>query len=183
MKGIIYNHLEEFITQALGDDAYESIVSECSLITQEPFIGPGIYPDEDLVAIVVKAAERMRQPVPALLKIFGRFIFPRLAEKFPNFVAKFSNSKDFLKTVDWLHVTEVKKLYENATPPRFYYTEPSNDSLIMVYRSSRKLCPMIEGMLEAVSDHFKTPIISTQTRCMLRGDIECEFQISFPPKG
>ena len=182
MKGIIFNILEDFIVEVMGPDAYDSIVSECPLITRDPFIGPGTYPDEDLVAIIVKVADRMQQPVPALLKMFGRYAFPKLAAKFPNFIEAYSHPKPFLKTIDWFHVTEVKKLYEDASPPRFYYTEPSEDRLVMIYWSPRKLCPMIEGILEAVSEHFKTPVLFTHTRCMHRGDAECEFQISFPPK-
>lgn len=183
MKGIVFNLLEEYITDVLGEDAHDAIVSECALITREPFIGPGTYPDEDLVAIMTKASERTRQPVAALIRVFGRYAFPKLASKFPSFVIPYSHPKDFLKTVDQLHFTEVKKLYEDATPPHFIYSEPSEEMLVMVYRSARRLCPLMEGLIEGVSDYFKAPVKFSHPRCMHRGDTECEFQLSFPPRG
>ncbi len=183
MKGIVFNLLEEYITDVLGEDAYDEVVSECAMITQEPFIGPGTYPDADLAAIITRASDRTRQPVAELLKAFGRYAFPKLASKFPGFVLPYSHPKDFLKTVDQLHFAEVKKLYEDATPPHFLYSEPSQDSLVMVYMSARRLCPLMEGLIDGVADYFKTPVKFSQARCMHRGDTECEFQLSFPPRG
>mgnify|MGYP001610707167 CR=1 FL=1 len=62
MKGIVFNLLEEYITDVLGEDAYDAIVGECDLITREPFIGPGTYPDEDLVEIITKASDAPALP-------------------------------------------------------------------------------------------------------------------------
>ena len=57
MKGIIFNLLEGFLTERLGEEKSDELIESCSLKTREPFVGPGSYPDEDLLAIVDRAVE------------------------------------------------------------------------------------------------------------------------------
>jgi len=179
MKGIIFNLLEEFIVGKLGDEGYEALIESCDLETTEPFVGPGSYPDGDLFAIAGKAAEAIGAPLPDALRAFGRFCVPELAKKFPVFFTPHDNPKAFLETVDDIHYMEVVKLYEDAVPPHFEYEDPAPDRLVMKYRSKRKLCRLMEGLIDGVGDYYKTPIRYKQTRCMLDGAEECVFEIEF----
>lgn len=119
MKGIVFNLLEEFITSMLGEEKYEEIVAGCDLKTKEPFVGPGTYPDEDLFAIVGKTVAVSGIALPDALRGFGRFCFPRLAEKFPVFVTAHNHPKPFLKSVETVIHVEVKKLYPDAVLASF----------------------------------------------------------------
>ena len=184
MKGIIFNLLEDFIVENLGDDALEEILAGTGLRTTEPFVGPGSYPDEDLMALVAQVVERMGIPTDEALRAFGRFCIPPLVRRFPGFVTPHSHPKDFLLTVDAFHSTEINKLFEGAQCPRFHYESPAPDRLIMRYESERRLCALVEGLLEGVATHFDVPIRHSQTACMLHGDPACVFDLTFlPPPG
>ena len=80
MKGVIFNYLEEFITENWGEEKYEEILGECPLKTKEPFVGPGTYPDTDLLAIVSKTVEKLGITLPDALRSFGKFCFPKLSK-------------------------------------------------------------------------------------------------------
>jgi hypothetical protein len=67
MKGIIFNMLEQFIIETADIDTYEEILDECQFSTAEPFIGPGTYPDADLMQIVGKTVEKLQIPLPDVL--------------------------------------------------------------------------------------------------------------------
>jgi len=180
MKGIIFNLLEKFIVEKLGDDRYEEIMEGCELETREPFVGPGSYPDGDLFALAGKAAEAIGAPLPDTLRAFGRFCIPELAGRFPAFFKPHDNPKSFLKTVDDIHYLEVVKLYEDAEPPHFEYEDPAPGRLVMRYRSRRRLCRLMEGLIEGVGDYYKTTIRYKQTACMLDGGAdECVFELEF----
>lgn len=179
MKGIIFNLLEKFITQNWGEEQYDEILGECSLQTKEPFVGPGTYPDEDLVAIVTKAVEKLAVPLPDALRAFGKFCFPELAKRYPVFVTPYRHPKPFLQTVDSIIHVEVKKLYEDAKLPRFYYDDPAPDRLVIVYESERRMCQVMEGLIEGVAEFYHSPIQYKQTRCMLKGEEVCEFALRF----
>jgi hypothetical protein len=182
VKGIIFNLLEEFVDETLGDAAYEEILETCDLETTDPFVGPGSYPDEDLLALVGKTVERQGTGMPDGLRAFGRFCIPQLALRFPAFLAPHTSAKSFLLSVDDLHTLEVRKLLDDARPPRFDYADPAPDRLVMRYSSSRRLCHLVEGLIEGVAQHFGDPITYRQSSCMERGDGACEFELTFPPR-
>ena len=43
----------------------------------------------------------------------------------------------------------------------------------------RKLCQFIKGLIEGVSEHYKTPITYSKKSCMLDGAEYCEFDLTF----
>ncbi len=182
MKGIVFNLLEQFITDSFGEEKYEEILSQCTLKTKEPFVGPGSYPDDDLMAIVSKSVELLGIDIADALRKFGRYCFLKLAEKFPDFVRLHNHPKPFLKTVESIIHVEVRKLLKDAKPPEFVYDESDPDNLIIKYQSKRKLCQFMEGMIEGVGDYYKSPIQYKQNTCMLEDGDVCEFDLTFIPK-
>lgn len=179
MKGVIFNILESFVVEGWGDETYEEILSLCPLKTKEPFVGPGTYPDSDLVAIASKAAEKLGIPLQDALRAFGTFCFPKLATKYPTFLEGHSTAKSFLQSVETVIHVEVRKLYPKAVTPRFDYVDTGEDQLTIRYRSDRKFCHFMEGMLEAVGTHFKETVHHKQTACLHEGADHCEFELRF----
>jgi len=131
------------------------------------------------MAIVGKTIEVMGISVPEALYAFGRFCFPKLAEKYPLFVEPHNHPKPFLKTIESVIHVEVKKLFEDAEPPGFIYDDPAADRLIIKYRSKRKLCKFMEGLIDGVADYYKSPIQYKQRVCALDGGDVCEFELTF----
>jgi len=179
MKGIVFNLFEEFITEELGEEMFEEILERSQLITKEPFVGPGSYPDEDLTALAGKAVELMGISPAEAFRGFGRFCFPRLAEKYPGFVDPHDHPKPFLMSIDSVVHVEVKKLYKDAETPSFEYEEPAGGSLIIIYRSGRKLCSFMEGLISGVGYYYKSGIRCKQSSCMLEGAESCRFELEF----
>lgn len=179
MKGMIFNVAEKFIVEHYGEDMLDDIIDECTLITKEPFVGPGTYPDEDLVEIVVKAAEMLKISVGELLKKLGRYSFGKLRDRHPEFVTPFTHPKPFLKSVEGVIHVEVKKLIDGVKLPTFQYADPADDELIITYFSERKLYPFMEGLIQGVADHFETPI-EQKTRIFEKEGFEfCDYHIKF----
>lgn len=180
MKGVVFNLLEEFVTAQWGEDAYEKVLDQCPMKNGGVFVGPETYPDADLAAIVTVACRQLGVAPDDALRAFGRFMFPRLAEKFPVFVKDHTHPRAFLKTVhDVIHV-EVRKLMPDATPPVIRWSEPNDRDLILTYDSHRGLCVLMEGLLDGTADYFKTPFGVTHARCSKHGSPTCEFALTFP---
>ncbi len=179
MKGVVFNLLEEYIEENLGEGKYEEILDGCTLKTKEPFVGPGTYPDEDLLVIVEGTMNMAGIPLPEALRSFGRFCFHKLSEKFSVFVTPHNHPKPFLKSVESVIHVEVKKLYQDSRPPGFTYIDSASDSLIIQYRSERRLCHFMEGLIDGVAGHYQSPIKYEQTTCTLDGGEICEFDLTF----
>ena len=182
MKGEIFNILEDFIVDNWGRDTFEEIFEEVhdKLITKEPFVGPGTYPDSDFMAIVAQAVAKLGVTLEQAVHAFGVYTFPKLAEKMPDYVAPYKHPKDFLLTLhDVIHV-EVKKLYPDAETPSFEYRDEKENELVMIYHSKRKLYNFVEGMFESVGSYYNTPIQYERKLCNEGTDDECcEFHLIF----
>lgn len=127
------------------------------------------------MAIVERSVEVSGLQLPEALRSFGRFCMPKLAARHQDFFEPHAHPKIFLKTVDFIHQTEVKKLYKDAEPPSFTYDDPAPDRLTIHYRSKRRLCHFMEGLLDEVADYFESPIRHRQISCMLDGAETCEL--------
>jgi len=183
VKGLVFNLFEDYIRDNLGDEKLEEILDGCALKTAEPFVGPGSYPDEDLLAIIDKTVAVMGTTHSQILHAYGRYCVPKLAQKYPAFFNQHRHPKTFLKTVNSIHSVEVKKLYADAEPPQFIIEDVSPDRLAMQYRSRRGLCHLVEGMIEGLAEHYDSPIRHVQHKCMLEGEQHCEFELIFVPEG
>lgn len=181
MKGIIFNLLEDYITSRSGEEAYERLLSRCTLRSKDPLlmVAPGTYPDEDFQEIVRKAAADAGLAEDAFHRAFGRFAIPRMAERYPDFFAPFHHPKDFLKFTGMVHLVEVKKLYTDARVPDFTCRDTGPGELVLEYTSERRLCHLVEGLIEGVAAYYGVRTEYRQTLCQHRGDRTCEFHIRF----
>lgn len=182
MKGIIFNITEGFIIKKYGEEQLDLILSHCTLITKEPYVAPGTYPDEDLMEIVSKASKCLEISPDDFLVSLGRYSFSQLASRYSNFLTGFDNAKDFLKTIESVVHVEIQKLYTDAYLPTFQYKEPSENKLIITYYSKRKLYPLMQGLISGVGDHFNTSIKQRHIIYEKDGKEYCDFFLEFLPK-
>ena len=78
-----------------------------------------------------------------------------------------------------IHV-EVKKLFPEAEPPKITFVDPAPNELILTYRSRRRLCSLMAGLLEGAAAFFGTPLEYLETKCTSQGADACEFHLTFP---
>ncbi|MBK8229106.1 MAG: heme NO-binding domain-containing protein [Candidatus Eisenbacteria bacterium] len=179
MKGVIFNLLERFIVEGWGTEIYERVLGQCPLQTKEPFVGPGTYPDSDLMAIVEKTCETLQVPVADAVRAFGKFCFPHLVAGHLHFLDGYDHPRDLLKTVDSVIHVEVRKLYPQAVTPEFSHEELPGGALLLRYRSPRQLCALVEGLIDGVAEHYRMPIDCRHVTCTRDGAAACEFMLGF----
>lgn len=108
----------------------------------------------------------------------GREALSRTSKRYPHFFAAHTSARSFILTLNDIIHPEVRKLYPGADVPDFTY-ELLPDSLVMHYRSQRKMCAFAHGMVEGAADYFGEVAHVAQSKCMHRGDPECVFEIAF----
>ncbi|MEZ6017293.1 MAG: heme NO-binding domain-containing protein [Planctomycetota bacterium] len=179
MKGVIFKQFEAFIVERFGDQVFEQILDRTTLETQGPFVGPATYPDSDLFALVATAIEMAGLELDAALFAFGDFLYERLAASIPGIVAAHSDVRSLLLALDRVIHVEVRKLMTDAETPRIACEETGPDSLRVTYRSSRKLCPLFLGLLNAAARSFGQRVQHDELACMHRGADACVFELRF----
>lgn len=180
MKGVIFNYLEEFAVKNFGEEGWESVISQAEVSTEDAiYVGPGNYPDSDLVEIVSTASRLTETPIDSLLFGFGEFVLDKFHQDFPVFFERVDNARDFLSSIHCVIHVEVKKLYPDADTPTFEYEDPNIHALTMKYYSERKLCVFLRGLISGVQQHFKEKIDYVETQCMHDGAEFCNFDLAF----
>lgn len=177
MKGIIFNLLEQVITEEHGEDAWDVLLESAGL--DGVYTSLGNYPDAQLVKLVHASAAMFKRSPEDVLRLFGTRAIPVLAAKYPVFFEGHVSARTFLRTLNDVIHPEVRKLYPGADVPDFSYPANGNDALTMVYASPRRLCALAEGLITGAAGHYGERVEIRQSRCMHRGDDQCVFDIAF----
>lgn len=156
MKGVVFNIVEEVVVNLYDEDTWDDVIDAAGVTGT--YSSPGSYPDEELVAIVVAAAELLGVPVPALLRIVGTKAFDGLARRYPHLVGSHTDTILFIQHVeDYIH-PEVKKLYPDSVLPEFEFEDRGEGVTRMTYRSPRGLGDLAEGLIEGAAERFNQQI-------------------------
>lgn len=182
MKGVMFNILEGFIEERLGEARAERIMATEGLSTLEPHVAPGTYPDSDFLKLVDRATVEMNCTHSDFLRELGHFAFFRLVERYPVFVTPYDHPKAFLQTIEKVVHVEVRKLYTDTYLPTFVYREPADDELVITYYSKRRLYDMMEGLIEGVADYFGYDIDQAHHIYTDDGNQFCDFHLKFTPR-
>jgi len=177
MKGIIFNLLEEIVREEHGEDAWDDLLDAADL--DGVYTSLGNYPDAQLHRLVAAAAAALSLSADEVLVWAGRRTLPLMAGRFPHFFDVHTATRPFLLTLNSIIHPEVRKLYPGADTPEFDFDTSDPDTLVMHYRSARRLCAYAQGLVEGVAEHYGQNASFVQNDCMHRGDPACVFQISF----
>jgi hypothetical protein len=179
MKGIVFNLLEQVVTDAYGEDAWEDLLDDAGV--DGVYTSLGSYADEDLLRLVGAASEKLDKPPDDIVRWFGRSAIPHFAARYPQLFHPHSQTRPFVLTLNSIIHPEVRKLYPGATVPDFEFDSSSPDALVMAYSSPRQLCAFAEGLLQGAAEHFAEVAEIAQPECMKRGDDRCLLKIQFKP--
>lgn len=177
MKGVVFNVLEEMVIEQCGMLAWNEILESQAL--EGIYTAGESYPDSELFGLVDCISKQTGIPAETLVGAFGERLFKGLADRNPMFIDAESTLKGFLNSVhDVIHI-EVRKLYENPNLPDFEYEDGADDTLLMRYRSPRKLCILAEGLIRGAASHYDTQITIDHPVCMHKGSDHCDLIVRF----
>ncbi len=177
MKGVVFNLLEAVVTRVHGDETWDALLEAARL--DGAYTSLGSYPDADLTKLVAAASAALGTPAETVIRWFGRGALPLLAERYPSFFSGHVSAQSFVSTLNDIIHPEVRKLYPSADTPDFEFHRPSEETLVVGYRSKRKLCALAEGLIDGAASYYAQVVTIEQPLCMNRGDDRCELVCTF----
>jgi predicted hydrocarbon binding protein len=88
-------------------------------------------------------------------------------------------ARSFLLTVETRIHQVVRVAIPDALPPELEIPEIDEGAISIVYRSPRRLCAMLSGLVEGTARHYGDTAQIEEHSCMHRGDDSCTFEILF----
>lgn len=180
MKGIIFNLLEEVVTRDQGEDAWDALLDSTGM--SGAYTALGSYPDEHIYRLVAAAAEMLGMPPFEVLRWFGREAIPSLASRYLTYFSAHVSTRPFILSVNQIIHPEVRMIYPGADVPTFGFHDEPDGTLMMSYRSPRRLCALAHGFIEGAALHYRESVGVDHLACMHRGDSECRCRITFHGK-
>lgn len=177
VKGIIFNLLEEVVTEAHGAATWDGLLDAAEL--DGAWTAIGSYPDAQLFALVGAASTALGIPGDDVVRWFGRSAMPLLYGRYAAVFDPHADARSFVLTLNDVIHPEVRKLFPGADVPDFDFDASTAGRLVMTYRSARAMCSLAEGLLQGAADHWQQDVVLEQTACLHRGDDHCDIVVDF----
>lgn len=177
MKGVIFNVVEEVVTERFGAETWDVLLDRAAV--DGAYTSLGNYDDAELVRIVAAASDSLELPVDDVLRFVGSAGFARLAGRYPRFLEGHTTSRTVLADLNGVIHPQVLTLYPGATVPDFEFRS-TDHRIELTYRSARGLCHLAEGLAEGAAVYFGETVAIAQSSCRHRGDGECVIVVDYP---
>jgi hypothetical protein len=154
MKGIVFTEYLEFVEDKFGYNIVDDLMTNIDLPSGGAYTAVGSYEFTELVQLLIKTCELTKKEPGFLLNKFGWHLFSIFTKSYPQFFIEARSSFDILSTLDDKIHPEVLKLYPDAELPKFDIESHSQNELVMIYKSARRMSGFASGLIEACMNHF-----------------------------
>ncbi|KLV04195.1 guanylate cyclase [Photobacterium aquae] len=161
MKGIIFTEFLDIIEDNFGLEVCQQMLDDTA--DEGSYTAVGSYDHRDLVKLIVALSQITHISAESLQEIYGEAVFIRLLNSLPQINDNPDNTFGFIKRVEEHIHTEVKKLYPDATPPKFDFLSHTATSMVMDYKSARCMSHVCFGLIKGCAKHFDENIDITMT--------------------
>jgi len=154
MKGIVFTEFLQLVEEKFGYETVDKVLLQVKPENDGAYTAVGTYDHKELIRLVVALSQEVNVAVPDLVKAFGRYLFTKFSTAYSDQISGMKNSFDLLEQVEsYIHV-EVRKLYPGAELPTFEHERPNNETLHIIYKSTRPFADLCEGLIGEGVSHF-----------------------------
>ncbi len=154
MKGSIPACLKEMVINKFGEEAWEKSLENAGLSGYVIFVPMEDVPDEDVLKLVNSVCKVLNIPLTQLADAFGDYWVNKYGKEVYSMYYKGNSAKEFLLNMDDVHQMVTRRI-PNAHPPRFDYEWKDDNTLIMTYKSKRKLIDFVVGLVKGVGKYYQ----------------------------
>lgn len=182
MHGIVMTQFRQMVVDRLGRQGWEELTAAAGLAGADYKLGE-VYPDEELMRLVLAAVRLTGTPLQTLLEDFGVFLAPTLLRVYEPLVDPRWRTLDVIEHTEAAIHTVVRIRDAGAAPPALLARRVSTTEVEIDYRSERKLCSVARGIATGMAAHFGERITITESECMHRRDGRCLISVVLEEAG
>ncbi len=155
MKGIVFTEFLEMVEKTFGLETVDYIIAQSNLESKGAYTAVGTYDFAEMLRLVTNLSEKVNTPVNDLLYVYGTYFFSALLTSHPEIFKQFKHPISLMSSIeDHIHV-HVRKIYPGAELPTFEVLQEDNNSITMIYESSRSLYRFAHGLMQKTFEHYK----------------------------
>ncbi|PQJ72595.1 heme NO-binding domain-containing protein [Polaribacter butkevichii] len=156
MKGIVFTEFLDLVEEKFGLEMVDKIIYQSELASEGIYTSVGTYSFSEMLQLVTNLSDNTGISTDNLLLVYAEHFFGMIERSYPGLLATYKDPIEMLASIEnHIHV-EVQKIYPEAELPTFVVEEKTENSLTMVYKSSRAMHHFGLGLMNKTFEHFNT---------------------------
>ncbi|MCA9195210.1 MAG: heme NO-binding domain-containing protein [Planctomycetales bacterium] len=155
MKGVVITEFLELVENRFGMGMADRVICKGGCPFHLGYTSVGTYDYQELIDMVRALSNETEIPVPHLIKDFGKHLFHQFRQSTPHYFETVSSTYELMTQVEEIIHVEVLRYTPEAELPRFEFPESEPNTKTIVYRSTRPLADLAEGLLLASIEFFE----------------------------
>ncbi len=156
VKGIVFTEFLEMVEAKFGLAVVDDIIEHANLSSEGVYTAVGTYDFNEMVALLKSLSAKVHIDVDSLVYTFGHYLFTSLGKAHPEVIKSYTNPIGLIYAIeDHIHV-HVQKLYADAELPSFKILEKTENSISLIYSSTRGLYRLAHGLIEKCFEHYNS---------------------------
>jgi hypothetical protein len=156
MKGIVFTEFLELVEDKFGLEMVDHIISNSDLESNGIYTSVGTYSFSEMLQLLQHLSERTDISIDNLLLVYAEHFFSVIEKSYPGLLATYKDPIEMISSIEnHIHV-EVRKIYPDAELPTFEVVEKTENSLVMIYTSSRAMHHFGLGLMNKTFEHFNS---------------------------
>ena len=156
MKGIVFTEFLELVEAKFGIEMVDKIVLQSELDSGGVYTSIGTYSFSEMLSLLKNLSSNTQISIDNLLLVYAEHFFSVIERSYPDMLAAYKDPIEMLSSIEHHIHVEVRKIYHDAELPTFEVLEKTENSLVMVYRSSRAMHHFGLGLMNKTFEHFNT---------------------------
>ncbi|PKA82614.1 heme-NO-binding protein [Ulvibacter sp. MAR_2010_11] len=156
MKGIVFTEFLELVESKFGLEVVDEIITNSNLPSKGVYTAVGTYSFSEMLSLLNHLSRHTSISVDELLMIYSEHFFSVLVSSYPELIKTYKDPLEMLASIEnHIHV-EVLKIYPDAELPTFEILTRTENSLVMLYKSSRSMYYFGLGLMHKTFEHFNS---------------------------
>ncbi|MCL7754079.1 heme NO-binding domain-containing protein [Polaribacter sp. Z022] len=156
MKGIVFTEFLDLVEEKFGLEMVDKIISQSKLESEGIYTSIGTYSFSEMLQLLTNLSNNTGISTDDLLLVYAEHFFSVIETSYPGLLATYNDPIEMLASIEnHIHV-EVQKIYPDAELPTFIIEKQTENSLIMIYKSSRAMHHFGLGLMNKTFEHFNS---------------------------
>ncbi len=156
MKGIVFTEFLDLVEDKFGLEMVDKIIYQSNLESEGVYTAVGTYSFSEMLRLLSNLSRNTGVSPDDLLLLYGEHFFSVLETSYPDLLATYNDPIEMLASIEnHIHV-EVLKIYPDAELPTFIVENKTENSITMVYKSSRAMHHFGLGLMNKTFEYFNS---------------------------
>lgn len=156
MKGIVFTEFLDLVEDKFGLEMVDRIITASNLQSEGIYTAVGTYSFSEMLQLLGNLSKNTGISIDNLLLVYAEHFFGVIKKSYPGLLESYKDPIEMISSIEnHIHV-EVRKIYPDAELPTFQVVDKTEDSLIIIYKSSRAMHHFGLGLMNKTFEHFNS---------------------------